>query len=287
MSVIGVAALQMEPHIGDKDRNLAESFRMIDIAAAEGALLMVLPELCNTGYAFNSRDEAFSLAEPVPGGPSTEAWIVKARERQAFLCAGIAERDGASLYNSVVVVGPEGYIGTYRKMHLWDKEKLWFEPGNLGFPVFDLPFGKIGCRICYDVWFPETTRILALQGAEIICDSTNWVDAPPIQSKLKPTAAISAAQMSLMNSVYSVCADRVGTERACAFIGNSCIADPQGDFIAGPADADAPEVVVAGIDPANARIKDRSPRNNAFSDRRLDWYEGMLGYGDGIAASGG
>jgi predicted amidohydrolase len=283
-AVIKVAALQMEPRFGDKDWNIAESIRLIDAAAAKGAVLMVLPELCNTGYVFESREEALSLAEPVPGGPTTEAWIDKAREHRVYLCAGITERDGTMLYNSVVVVGPGGFIGTYRKMHLWDREKLWFEPGNLGFPVFELPFGTIGCRICYDVWFPESTRILTLQGADIICDSTNWVDAPPMQSKTKPTAAVSASQMSLMNSVYSVCADRVGadragTELAAVFIGNSCIIDPRGDFVAGPASAELPEVLIAEIDLGNARDKDRTQRNNTFSDRRLDWYDRFLGYG--------
>jgi predicted amidohydrolase len=276
--LLKVAALQMEPHFGDKDWNITESLRMIDTAAAMGAKLMVLPELCNTGYKFNTRKEALSLSEPVPGGLCTEAWIKKASEHKIYLCAGITERNGSHLYNSVVIVGPEGYLGTYRKMHLWAEEKLWFEPGDLGFPVFSLPFGKIGCRICYDVWFPETTRILALQGADIICDSTNWVDTPPIQTKQKPTAAVSAAQMSLMNTVFSVCADRVGSERDCTFIGNSCITDPYGDFIAGPADADAPEVIIAEINLASARLKNRSAMNNTLSDRRVDWYDHMLGY---------
>jgi N-carbamoylputrescine amidase len=277
-TTVKVAALQMEPRFGDKDWNVAESLRLADAAAAQGATLMVLPELCNTGYVFESREEAVSLSELVPGGPTTAAWIGKAAELDIHLCAGITEREGRFLYNSVVVVGPDGFIGKYRKMHLWDKEKYWFAPGNLGFPVFELPFGKIGCRICYDVWFPESTRILALQGADIICDSTNWVNAPPMQSKTKPTAAVSASQMSLMNSVYSVCADRVGTERGCTFIGNSCIIDPLGDFIAGPADAEAPGVLVAEIDLEKARNKDRTALNNTFGDRRVEWYERLLGY---------
>lgn len=281
---IKVAALQMEPSFGDKEWNIAESCRLIDIAAAEGAVLMVLPELCNTGYVFESKVEALSLAERVPGGPTTDAWIGKARQHQAYICAGITELAGTLLFNSVAVVGPEGYIGTYRKMHLWDRERLWFEPGNLGFPVFELPFGTIGCRICYDVWFPESTRILALQGADIICDSTNWVDSPPIQSKTKPIAAVSASQMSLMNSVFSICADRVGSDRSgtelgTVFIGNSCIIDPQGDYVAGPTSADSLEVLIAAIDLAKSRDKDRTPHNNTFGDRRVDWYGNLLGYG--------
>jgi N-carbamoylputrescine amidase len=277
-SLVKVAALQMEPHIGDKDYNMAETLKIIDKAGKMGAKLMVLPELCNTGYIFNSREEAFALSEEVPEGPCTEEWIKKAKEYNAYICAGINEREGNNLYNSVVVVGPDGYIGTYRKMHLWNEEKLWFEPGNLGFPVFDLPFGKIGCRICYDVWFPETTRILAAQGADIICDSTNWVVVDPLQTKEKPTAATSAAQMSLMNSVYSICADRVGAERGCTYIGNSCITDPGGGFVAGPADPDKPEVVMAEINVVGARFRHWSAFNNPHTDRRLDWYDELLGY---------
>jgi predicted amidohydrolase len=155
---------------------------------------------------------------------------------------------------------------------------MWFEPGNLGFPVFSLPFGKIGCRICYDVWFPEVSRILAAQGADIICDSTNWVVVDPLQTKEKPTAATSASQMSLMNSVYSVCADRTGEERGVVFIGNSCITDPGGGFVAGPGDPDKPEIVMAEINVMLARYRHWSAFNNPHTDRRTDLYDDYLGY---------
>lgn len=277
-SLVKVAALQMEPHIGDKDRNVQETLKIIDEAGKQGAELMVLPELCNTGYIFNSRKEAFALSEEVPDGPTTMEWINAAKKYNAYICAGITEREGNHLYNSVVVVGPEGYIGTYRKTHLWNEEKLWFEPGDLGFPVFSLPFGKIGCRICYDIWFPEVTRILVAQGADIICDSTNWVVVDPLQTKEKPTAAYSAQQMSLMNAVYSVCADRVGEERGCMFIGNSCITDPGGGFVAGPGDPDKPEVVMAEINLMLARYRHWSEFNNPLTDRRTDLYDEYLGY---------
>jgi len=277
-SLVKVAALQMEPQIGNKDRNIEETLKMIDLAGKKGVELMVLPELSNTGYIFNSRKEAFSLAEEVPEGPTTQEWITAAKKYNAYICAGINEREGNHLYNSVVVVGPEGYIGTYRKTHLWNEEKLWFEPGNLGFPVFSLPFGKIGCRICYDIWFPEVTRILVAQGADIICDSTNWVVVEPLQTKAKPTAAVSAQQMSLMNAVYSICADRVGEERGCVFIGNSCITDPGGGFVAGPGDPDKPELVMAEINLMLARYRHWSDFNNPMTDRRTDLYDEFLGY---------
>jgi predicted amidohydrolase len=277
-SLIKVAAVQTEPHIGDKKHNVEEGLKLIDEAGAAGARLIVLPELSNTGYIYNSRGEAFALSEPVPDGPTCQEWIKAAKKHDAYICAGITEREGLHLYNSVAVVGPDGHVGTYRKTHLWNEEKLWFEPGNLGFPVFSLPFGKIGCRVCYDVWFPEVTRILAIQGADIICDSTNWVVVDPLQTKEKPTAATSAAQMSLMNAVYSICADRVGEERGCVFIGNSCITDPGGGFVAGPANPDKPEVVIGEINVIAARYRHWSEFNNPHTDRRTDLYDEMLGY---------
>jgi N-carbamoylputrescine amidase len=277
-SLIKVAALQMEPHVGDKERNVIESVSLINKACKEGVNLMVLPELCNTGYMFNSREEAFALSEKVPEGPSTCAWIECCKKYGAYIVAGITERDDNRLYDSAVVLGPEGHIGTYRKIHLWNEEKMWFEPGNLGLPVFDLPFGRVGCRICYDVWFPETTRILAAQGADIICDATNWVVAEPLQSKKKITAVYSAQQNSLFNSCFTICSDRVGEERGQAFIGSSVIVNPSGDLLAGPGSPDEPEIVLAEINLMEARYRHWSEFNNPHTDRRLDIYDPYLGY---------
>ena len=277
-SLVKVAAIQFEPHIGDKEYSVSEGLKLIEKAGAMGVKLMVLPELSNTGYIYNSREEAFAMSEPVPDGPTTREWIRMAKKYDAYICAGITEREGNCLYNSVAVVGPDGHIGTYRKTHLWNEEKMWFEPGNLGYPVFSLPFGKIGCRICYDIWFPEVTRIYVAQGADIICDSTNWVVVDPLQTKAKPTAAYSAQQMSLMNAVFSICADRVGTERDCVFIGNSCITDPGGGFVAGPGSPDKPEIVSAEINLMLARYRHWSDFNNPLTDRRTDLYDAFLGY---------
>jgi predicted amidohydrolase len=135
-SSVRVACLQMEPRIGDKPYNLKRTLEMIGDAAAAGARLLVLPELCNTGYVFETREEAFRLAEELPGGPTTEAWLQTAGRHGLTIVAGITERAGAVLYNSAVVIGPGGYLGRYRKNHLWGAENLFFEPGNLGVPVF-------------------------------------------------------------------------------------------------------------------------------------------------------
>jgi predicted amidohydrolase len=168
----------MQPSIGDVVANVAHSINLIAKAASQGAELVVLPELSNSGYVFQSRAEAFELAEPIPSGPTTAAWAAATAEHGLYLVAGICERDGDKLYNSAVVIGPEGYIGTFRKVHLWNAENLYFEPGNLGFPVFHTPIGRIGVAICYDGWFPEAYRLAALQGADIVCVPTNWVPIP-------------------------------------------------------------------------------------------------------------
>ncbi|MBC8420771.1 MAG: hydratase [Desulfobacterales bacterium] len=259
--------------------NVTEGLRLIDEAGNQGARLMVLPELCNTGYIYNSHEELSAMAEPVPDGPTTEEWIKAAKKFNAYIFAGITERDGVRMYNTMAVVGPEGFVGKYRKTHLWNEEKLFFEPGNLGFPVFELPFGKVGCRICYDGCFPHVTSIYAAQGVDIICDCTNWVVAGEVQTCEKPTCAYTAQALSVLYGVFTVCADRFGTERDCTFIGASCIIAPSGDFLAGPASHNEPGVLVAEINVTDAHnSRYWTPYNNMFTDRRTDLYDAYFGY---------
>ena len=123
-SPLRIACIQMEPLIGQKEANGQKSLALIEQAAAGGASLIVLPELCNTGYVFDSRAEAFALAEAIPEGQTCQAWCALARRLGLTLVAGIAERDGPALYNAAVLIGPDGYIATYRKNHLWGEEKI-------------------------------------------------------------------------------------------------------------------------------------------------------------------
>jgi hypothetical protein len=112
-------------------------------------------------------------------GPTSEVWLEAARRHGAVVVADIRERSGDALYNSAAIVGPEGFIGTYRKVHLWGAENLFLEPGDLGVPVWKTEFDRMAVAICYDGWFPETYRLAALQGADILCVPTNWVHARP------------------------------------------------------------------------------------------------------------
>ena len=277
-ALVKIACIQMEPIVGEKDRNIRHSLTLIEKAADAGARLLVLPELANSGYVFRSREEAFALAENVPGGPTCDAWMAAAKARNLYIVAGIAERDGDELYNSAVVIGPEGYIGTFRKVHLWNEEALYFEPGNLGFPVFNTPIGRIGTFICYDGWFPESYRLCALQGADIICIPTNWVPIPGQDPKREAMANILVMGSAHSNSVFVAAADRVGTERGQPFVGQSLITSYTGWPIAGPASDTDEEIIYAEVNLSDARRKRNwNEYNQILRDRRLDVYAEMLG----------
>ncbi len=257
---VKVACIQMRPAIGKLEANVAHGIGLINRAAELGAKLIVLPERSNTGYMFQSREEAFALSEPVPDGRTVRAWSEIASKHKLHLVAGICERDGAKLFNSAVLVGPGGYIGTFRKVHLWNEENLYFEPGDLGFPVFHTAIGRIGMAICYDGWFPETYRLAALQGADIVCVPTNWVPA------------------AHSNSIYIACADRVGTERGQPFEGQSLIVGHTGWPVAGPASRDEEEILVADVALGEARrARNWNAFNQVLRDRRSDLYDEMLG----------
>lgn len=264
----------MEPHIGNKADNVARSITAIEDAANRGAVLVVLPELANSGYVFSSREEAFSLAEQVPHGPSTDAWIEVAQRKNVYVVAGIAERDCDRLYNASVVIGPNGFLGKYRKLHLWADEHLYFEKGDLGLPVFHTPIGRIAVAICYDCWFPEVFRILAAKGADIVCVPTNWVPMPGQKADQLAMANMLAIAAAHSNGLNLICANRVGTERGQPFIGQSLIIGSNGWPLAGPADAVTEQTLIASINLKQSRhAKQLNEFNHVLGDRRLDVYE--------------
>src|SRR6185436_8040365 len=277
-SKLRIACLQMEPIVGRKEHNVERSLELIERAAAGGANLVVLPELCNSGYVFETREEANALAEEVPGGPTTKAWMQIAAKHKLVIVAGIAEREGDSLYNAAAIVGPNGLLGRYRKNHLWGGENLFFEPGNLGMPVFRIGAGRIACAICYDIWFPETFRLAALQGADLLCVATNWVPMPQQPSTLPVMANILAMGGAHSNSMFVVAADRVGVERGQPFLGNSIVVSHTGWPLAGPASFDREEMLIADVNLADARRKrSLNEFNQLLRDRRIDVYDELLG----------
>ena len=277
-AVVRVACIQMEPIIGEKVRNVRRCVEMIEKASDDGAKLLVLPELCNSGYVFETREEAFELAEVIPDGETSRIWMDVARRRNVYIVAGIAEHDRTALYNSSVVIGPDGHIGTFRKVHLWNAENLFFEPGNVGFPVFQTPIGRIGTFICYDGWFPESYRLCAIQGADIVCIPTNWVPIPGQDPRREAMANILVMASAHSNSVFVAAANRVGTERGQPFIGQSLIVSYTGWPIGCPASASEEQIVYADLNLADARRKRNwNEFNQILRDRRKDVYSETLG----------
>ncbi|AFP30961.1 nitrilase family protein [Marinobacter sp. BSs20148] len=278
-ALVRVACIQMEPRIGDVQGNIEKSIAKIEEAAGvQGARLIVLPELTNSGYVFKSREEAFACAEVVGSGPASIAWMKLCRDYNCWIVAGMAEREGDRLFNAAVCFGPNGHVGTFRKIHLWNQENLFFEPGNLGFPVWHTPLGRLACCICYDLWFPESLRIAALQGADIVCIPTNWVPIPGQDPNREAMANILCMAAAHSNSVFIAAADRVGTERGQPFIGQSLIVSYTGWPIGGPASFDQEEIVYADLNLADARRKRNwNEYNQPLRDRRHDVYDKMLG----------
>lgn len=289
-NVIRTAVCQYAPILGDLPANVEKGARAIQEAAESGADLIVLPEMANSGYVVFSGEEARALAERPDESPAIARWQQLAQEYNTYVIAGFGEKvSDTALYNSALVIGPSGILGTYRKTHLFFEEKLYYRPGDLGFPVFDLPFGKIGILICYDLRFPEASRILALKGADVICVPTNWVSMMTPDRLWDAQGYCQANYVALanaaMNQVFVACADRVGAERGVQFLGCSLIIDPAGTPLAGPASADGEEVLVTEMNLSAARrAKNRNDLNHTWLDRRTDLYSPMLGHGDNPSA---
>ena len=174
---------QLNPLFGDIDANLEKVRTAVKDQEVD---LLVLPEFFATGYQFTSIDEVAKLAEEVPNGKTTEALLDMSKEKNAFIVAGLPEKDGNTYYNSAVLTGPEGFIGSYRKTHLFFEETLYFTPGNTGFNVWNTDIGRIGIMICFDWFYPESMRTLSLAGAEVITHPSNLVlpfcpDAMPVR----------------------------------------------------------------------------------------------------------
>ncbi|PVZ39005.1 nitrilase family protein [Pseudomonas sp. CC120222-01a] len=283
VSPVRIAVIQYDPQVGLEytDGNVSKGLALAQRAVNEGANLIVLPELANTGYTFHSRAEAYTHAETLDDGPSLRAWETFAREQQVYLAAGFAERDGLKLYDSAMLFGPEGRLGHYRKAHLWNQEKLWFTPGDLGFPVFETPIGRIGLLICWDIWFPEVPRLMASQGADIICSLNNWVWTPPplFDAAGRCMASYLTMTAAHVNNLYIAAANRIGHERGGCFLGCSLIAGTDGWPIGEVAGAENECIVYADVDLSAARSAPIwNSLNDLPRDRRTDLYDATLGY---------
>jgi predicted amidohydrolase len=264
-----VAVAQLAPCIGDLDGNRERAASAIAGAAEAGAALVVLPELCNSGYVFRDAEEARALAEPVDG-PSVQRWRAVAADEGVTVVAGLCELDDEGVVrNSAVVIDGGDLLAVHRKAHLWDREKLCFEPGSSPPAVAQTSAGRVGVAVCYDAFFPEVMRMLSLAGADVIAVPMN---APVLGPPLEPLVAdlITACASAQVNRVFVAQADRTGTERGVEWVGASVIVDPDGRMLTERASGEA--LLTATVDLARARDKRFSERNDVLGDRRPELY---------------
>jgi len=274
---IGIAQVTGDPYSPDRNREL--TVRAAEELLDRGAGLVLLPELVVPGYGAD-RERLMDVAEPVDG-PTVTAWSELASRRGGWVAGGFCERDGDSLYNSAVVAGPEGVALHYRKLHLFREEKLAFQPGDLGLRVAELPFGRVGLCVCYDLRFVETMRILALEGAEIVCVPTAWIsgfDAEKWNDRGLAPQAENAILQANLNQVFVACASQAGTRGGWDMLGSSVLIDPRGKLVLGPLPGEADELAVAEVDlddvvAAQSRHELITPR----ADRRTDVYGVAVG----------
>ncbi len=256
--------LQFRPLFGDVKQNVERAASFISSHHAD---LIVLPELFSTGYQFITKEEAVDLSEPVPSGPTTQRLITLSQELSCYIVAGIAEKDGDAVFNSAVLTGPEGFFGVYRKIHLFYEETLWFSSGDTGLRVWETPIGNIGIMICFDWFFPEAARTLALRGADIIAHPANLV---------LPYCPDAMVTRCLENRVFAVTANRTGSERRggkeeLTFIGMSEVVSPKGKILT-RAGSEEEQCTVVDITIEEARNKNINQYNNIWNDRRKDFY---------------
>lgn len=256
-----IGFIQFAPVLGNVQATMDKIDQLSPLCA--GADLVVLPELCNSGYNFESVEQAWVTAEEIDHGVFVQYLESLCRQHGCHIVSGLNEREGDYLYNSAVLVGPQGYAGRYRKLHLFMNEKDFFQPGNAGLPVWDIGPCKVGMLVCFDWIFPEAWRILALKGADVICHPSNLV-LPGLAQQAVPIHA-------LTNRVYVVTANRIGTERDLAFTGMSTIASPEGKVLAQASQTDA-ETRVVEVNIELARNKDITARNHILADRRPEEY---------------
>ena len=266
--MIRAGFVQFNPRFGQVRNNVRRLEVLLQPVRAD---LLVIPELFNTGYQFASAREVDVLAEPIPNGYTTQKLCALAKRKKTFLVAGIPERRGSKFYNSAVLVGPQGYIGVYRKAHLFHEEKIWFSPGNTALRVWDIGVARVGIMICFDWFFPEVARTLSLKRADILCHPANLV---------LPHCPDAMITRSLENGVFSITANRTGVEARGGkppfrYIGNSQVVTPNGEVLF-RASRTRPAAQVVALDPSQARNKELTPYNHLLRDRRSELFRALV-----------
>lgn len=266
--VTSIVCRQLAPSLGDLSANRELVLGVLRESVADGAKLVVVPELALSGYMFTSTDEAREVAI-TPDHAVFAEWSDAVRDAGAVAVGGFAELGSDGLvYNSAAVVDGTGVLAVYRKVHLWDKEKLVFTPGSVAPPVVETSIGRLGVLICFDLEFPEMPRTLALGGAELIVAPTNWpLESVPEGERVPEVTVGMAAAYS--NHVAIAACDRVGVERGQDWNGASCIIDENGWVVA---TADGRGIVAADLDLSRSHDKRLSDLVDLFGDRRPELY---------------
>jgi predicted amidohydrolase len=258
-----VGYCQYCPEFKSADKNVEKVQNLLSDVEAD---IVVLPELAFSGYLFENREELKEVSQEIGDSRTIESLVDLCRQKNMYLVTGFAERAGDKLFNSALTLGPAGLIQTYRKIHLFNIEKEYFDPGDTQLSIVEIGKAKVGVMVCFDWVFPEVARTLALKGADIICHPSNLV---------LNYCQKAMVTRSLENSVFSITANRTGSDKRpqgeVTFTGQSQILDPKGECLANSTAYDE-RVVIVDIDPTKARDKAITPNNDLLADRRPELY---------------
>jgi predicted amidohydrolase len=269
--VTRIACQQLAPVLGDLEANRVIALRAIREAVDDGAEVVVLPELITSGYMFESPEEAAAVAIP-SGHEILLEWGAEAARAGVVVAGGFCERgEDGHIHNSAAVFDPTGLRAVYRKLHLWDREKLIFSPASAPPPVLDTRVGRVAVIVCYDLEFPELTRSVALAGTQLLLVPTNWPLVPRPEGERPPEVVIAMAA-ARVNRLAVACADRMGLERGQEWTGGTTIIGADG-WVA--AESRAPGLVSADLDLDLALDKGLTDHADSFRDRRPELYTAL------------
>jgi len=277
---VKIACIQMHAEYQKKTENLRHAEELLEQACSNGANLLVLPEAF-TATSGTARAEAYAGAELIPDGQTTQMLLRLSKAHGVYICGSFIERDGVDLYNTAILTGPDGLIGKYRKIHLCGDEVFYYEPGDLGIPVFHTPLGRIALLICLDTYYPESFRIAAVQGADIVCACYHgknlhdeWKMPDGVYTPI-PTLCMANA---LAHHMFVVGCNRVGETNGYVAAGQSIIANQQGVPVVPIAPHDKEAILYAEVDLSDTRRRYISATNRRLGNRRTDVYDHLLGY---------
>lgn len=268
--MVKVAVAQARPQVGDVPANILKTLNLIDTVSNLGAQVIVLPELANSGYVYQNKQE---LIKSLENTDALQMWQEKSKQYQNIIVAGFAQVEGDKVYNRSAIIDSGKILEIYTKVHLWDKEIGIFTAGNKTPKVVNSSIGKISTLICYDLEFPEFVRIPVNENVELLVVPTNWPQGfynRPTTEKY-PMELIKAMAAAATNKIWIAICDRSGEERGVQWLESSCVIDPDGWPVAlvGPGEGYS----IQDLDLSITRDKAISPNNHIFDDRRNDLYK--------------